>query len=126
MVGKCLDGAQPFIDEMAHPAGPLVGIAIEGGGVVGDDTWIADRMGVHGDGMGDGAQTCRFCGVGWQQWRLRHARIKIFDDGQRLRHHLAVDRQRRHEALWIALQVLVGPMAAIQKIHRHAVMGYAF
>ena len=77
-------------------------------------------MRIHSDGISDSAKACCIGWIGRKKGRLRHARIEIFDDGKRLRHHHAVDGQCRNEPLRVALAVLLGLMAAIQKIYRHA------
>ena len=80
------------------------------------DVQIGNRVDVHGDGMGDGAKPRRLGRVFRQQSRVWKARLQIFDDCQRLSHHLPVDGQRRHIADGASLAMRGGAMLALQQI----------
>ena len=70
------------------------------------------------------ARTCaRTSSVGGKQGRLRMARLEPVDDGQALDQPHPLDLERRHEALRIAVAILLGLLLALEQVHRHRLIG---
>ena len=87
------------------------------------DIQVADRVDVHGDGIGNRAKARRLGRIGRKQGRVRIAGLQIFENRHRLGHHLPVDLQRGHIADGAARPVGVGTMLACQQIDHHLIIG---
>ena len=87
------------------------------------DIQVADRVYIHGDGIGDGAKARCLGRIGRKQGRVRIACLQIFENRHRLGHHLPVDLQRRHIADGVARAVGVGTVLACQQIDHYLIIG---
>ena len=87
---------------------------------------VADRVDFHGDGIGDSAQPGGLGRIGGHHGRGGGACLQIFDDGQRLGHHVPVNLQCRHKPLRVAGQMVRRAMLLLQQIHSHRLIGNAF
>jgi hypothetical protein len=118
VIQKGLEGCKALADEALHP-GFLGSIATTGQlSHMADNAEIADRVDFHGNGIGELAHPVLAVDVFRHQGGTGRGRVQIFDDGQRLRQRLAVDNQRRQQALRVESEIVVFLMSPGQKVHR--------
>ncbi|MPL83874.1 hypothetical protein SDC9_29833 [bioreactor metagenome] len=123
MVEHPLEGGKARLDVVAVPACPRLGAGqpLDPG----QNAKVRDRMHLAGKREGQGADMgARLLALG-QERRGGAGLLEIFEDRERLRQQMAIDRQRRHQPLRIDPQMGGGALCAGDQIDQHPGEGHA-